>query len=140
MEILIVIIILGVIAGISLPRFRDTFNTLRLKATVYELSQFFRYAQGEAVREQCVYKIVIEGESYWLMAKRESGFERVSGRWGRTRNMGDIEVISEEREIFFYPDGRIDRVEIRLKRGEEIYTITTKERHGYVEVLEGSAL
>ncbi len=126
------------IAGFSVPRFRETFNSLQLKMAVYDLSQFFRYAQGEAVRNQRLYKIVIENNSYWLMVENEDkNFERTSGRWGKTSFINqNIEVISENKEMFFYPEGRIDRVEVVFKRGVEAYAITTKERQGYVEVVE----
>lgn len=138
LEILIVVIILGVIASISVPRFHETFNNLQLKMAAYDLGQFFRYTQGEAVRDGRTYKIVLENHSYWLMAEKEDGeFERPASRWGRTNMINNsIEVISEEKEIYFYPEGRIDRVEINLKRGELTYTLTTKERQGYVEILE----
>ena len=140
LEILIVIIILGVIMGFSIPRFHGTFNNLQLKMAAHDLSQFFRYAQGEAVRDERIHKIVIDNHSYWLMVQKEdegNGFERTSGRWGKTNVINDnIEVVAENDEIFFYPEGMIDRVEICLKRGEASYTLTTKERQGYVEVFE----
>jgi len=137
-EILIVVFIIGVIASFSIPRFRETFNNLQLKMAAHDLSQFFRYAQGESIRNECIHKIVIDNHSYWLMAEKEGGeFERTPGRWGRTNLINyNIEVIAENEEIFFYPEGRIDRVEIELNRGEKFYTLTTKERQGYVEVLE----
>jgi len=140
LEILIVIIILGVIMGFSIPRFQGTFNNLQLKMAAHDLSQFFRYAQGEAIRDERMHKIVIDNHSYWLMAEKEdedNEFERISGRWGKANVINhNIEVVAQDKEIFFYPEGMIDRVEISLKRGEESYTLSTKERQGYVEVLE----
>lgn len=138
LEILIVIIVLGVIAGFSIPRFHETFNNLQLKMAAYDLAQFFQYSQGEALREGRTHKIVLDGQAYWIMKENdEEEFERISGRWGRNNLINNnIEVISEKNEIYFYPEGRIDRMEINLKRGEKTYILTTKERQGYVEIQE----
>ncbi|MBL7170985.1 MAG: prepilin-type N-terminal cleavage/methylation domain-containing protein [Candidatus Omnitrophica bacterium] len=139
LELLIVIIILGVIMGFSIPRFQGAFNNLQLKMAAHDLSQFFRYAQGEAARDERIHKIVVDNHSYWLMVEKEdedNEFERTSGRWGKTNIINkNIEVAAENDEIFFYPEGWIDRVEIGLKRGDASYTLTTKERQGYVELL-----
>lgn len=136
LEVLIVVIILGIIMGFSIPRFRETFNNLQLKMAAHDLNQFFRYAQGEAVKNQRLHKIVIDNHRYWLMIeKKDDEFERISGRWGRTNTINhNIEVNVEKKEVFFYPESRIDRVEIALKRGEKTFILTTKERQGYVEV------
>ena len=138
LEVLIVIIVLGVIASFSIPRFHETFNNLQLKMAAYDLAQFFRYAQGEAIRDGHTHKIVLEGQAYWLMKENDDEeFERISSRWGKTNLINNsIEVISEKNEIYFYPEGRIDRVEINLKRGEKTYILTTQERQGYVEIQE----
>ena len=134
-EVLIVVIILGVITGFSIPRFRETFNDLQLKIAVHDLSQFFRFVQGEAIRNERVHKIVIDDHRYWVMAEGDEGFKRVSGKWGKTNLIDrNIEIDTENEEVFFYPEGRMDRVEISLGRGENSYIITTKERQGYVEV------
>lgn len=106
LEILIVIIILGVIMSFSIPRFRETFSDLQLKMAAHDLSQFFRYVQGEAIRKQCMHKIVIDNHSYWLMAQKEDEeFERASNRWGRTNLINqNIKITGENKEIFFYPE------------------------------------
>ena len=131
-ELLIVAAIILVLTSFSTPLFRKTFTDLELKETASNISKFIAFAQQQAVIDEAIYKISFdfENKKYRLLVSGEEGgmkFKSTSGRFGRVFNLPrDIDIDGEKNEILFYPDGRSDKVELKLiSKDSKVLRITT---------------
>jgi len=139
-ELLIVAIILGVIAGLSVPKFSKTYSNLLLVDTSRNLAYLMRYAQARAIAERINYRLNFNQErnKYWLtkgfVSENQDDFERLQGTFGKIFNIpNNLVVICESKFINFYPDGKMDKTNIYLSNNnEKFYTISTEAQSGYV--------
>lgn len=142
-ELLLVVIILGILAGMGAPAFRKTYLNLELNNTANNLAFLMRYAQGRCVVERTIYRLNFDSERKrcWL-TKQSIGaaesFEKVSSKFSRSIIFPkEIKVESELEAVNFYPDGKIDSVNIYLKyKNDRTLIISTEGQIGYVEVLD----
>jgi hypothetical protein len=140
---LLVVIILGVFAGLAVPSFQKTYFNLELNNTANNIAFLLRYAQARCVAERTNYRLNFDAgnKSCWL--ERESlsdhtSFEKVSSRFAKPIIFpADIKVEPEVKIINLFPDGKIDNVSIFIKHNDKtILTVSTKGQIGYVEVLD----
>ena len=77
LEIMVVVVIIAMLATLSLPKMKGSFQTARLKSGARELSGFFRFARNTAVlRERgCEIRFDLEKDRYWLVLLDENGVE-----------------------------------------------------------------
>jgi len=139
-ELLLVVIILAVVAGLAIPNFSRSYVRLKLTQTAHQLSYGMRYAQSRAIRQNLQHKLVFDTnfKQYVLQTQAavgESDFKRISGRWGRMFIIPtEIELQSPQHEVNFFPDGKIDRLRMYLCQKDQCLTVSTKEQQGYVDV------
>lgn len=130
-ELLFVIIIVGILIGVSLPNFRKTFNNLQLNSLSPQLQSFMNYlCQHSIVEEEIIYlNIDNDKKEYWAIKK--NGQTRL-----RTYKVPkEIEISTSQKQIAFYPDGNIDKVEIKLAGPDKQSVIlTTKGVYGGVKL------
>lgn len=122
-ELLFVIIIIGILIGISIPNFRKTFNSLQLNNVSRELLAFMNYLSQRSIVEEKVIFLNIDSENkeYWAQVKEDEK------RLKSYRIPNEIEVEAKQDKIAFYPDGNIDNVEIKLVNiDKQSLTLTTK--------------
>lgn len=143
-ELLLVVVILGVIAGLAIPNFSQAYTNLQLQETAKNIAYLMRYAQSQAIIRQKVFRLDFDepNQKYRLRqrtAERKDNdpgdsFERISGPNGRTFGMPDELILEIPRPfVEFYPNGDIDKVRIYLSNAREKYfTISTQEQMGYV--------
>ena len=147
-EIIIVTLILGIIAGLAIPQFQNTTRKFQLKTTVDDLAYIMRYAQSRAVIENKLIQLDFEPDfsKYWLTQENTDEkkssmetFERISGRLGRTFSIGESIKIKTERSVInFYPDGSMDQTRFYVCHQKQCFTISTQEQRGKVKVYEGA--
>ena len=149
-EIILVVLLVTVIIGLTVPNFSSAYNNLQLQNTTDHLAYLMRYAQGRAVTHNREVRLEFDEEHlhYWLTeqeemigaSEAEKTFNQISGRLGRMFVIPkDIEVRMEAMGISFYPDGRIEKDHIYLCYHDRCYLISTKERRGYVQIYEAEA-
>jgi type II secretory pathway pseudopilin PulG len=122
-EILFVIILTGILIGVSIPRFRKSFDSLELNSFSRELQSFMNYLSERAI---------VDGEPIYLyfevdkkLAWAKSGQEE--GKLKTIKIPEEIELGLEKGAVAFYPDGKIDKVTITLtNRSNKEVTLTTK--------------
>ena len=141
-ELLIVLLLLGVVAGLAIPNFSTTFENLQLSETAKNISSFMYYAQSRSIMKGKGHRLVfdIAHHQYWLEDEignedsEHSVFEKISGRFGRIFYVPeDIRLEADPSVIQFYPDGTIDQARIYLESQQKgFFTISTKEQSGYV--------
>jgi prepilin-type N-terminal cleavage/methylation domain-containing protein len=144
LELLLVLLILAVVVGMSIPRFRHTFRYLQLQLFASDVARVFTYANRRAVARGETLRIHfdVEGRRFWLLRATEASpgveFERIAGKLGRGLSVpGAIFLDSRAREVTFYPDGRADPFEMLIiEDQEERYRLVTDAWTGRVKLLE----
>lgn len=109
-ELFLVIIIIGVLIGISLPGFRKTFNYLQLNSFCSELQSAINYFSQRAVVEGQIIQFNIDTNNHQYYAKIKGDSKNI-----KTCHIPEeLKIESGQREINLYPDGYIDKVTIKV--------------------------
>ena len=130
-ELLLVIVIIGILIGISTPSFRKTFNHLRLNSFSRELQTFMNYLRQRSIVEGKLIYLNIDNDTreYWAKVKD------VKNRLRTYKIAAEIRIEAEQKQIIFYPDGNIDKVTIDLIGSDnQKITLTTKGVFGGVKL------
>ena len=143
-ELLLVVVIIGVLTSVSIPRFKKTYSSLRLNNTASDIVYFMRYARSRSVIERKQHKLQFDSlkTRYWLQRESEDAesgkFERVPNKFGRVATVPDgILVECDADSIMFYPDGSIDNLALYItNENNNVYTILTNGRTGYVQMFD----
>ena len=159
LELLIVILIMAVVVGFSVPRFSRTFSYLQLQVFAYDVAKLLTYASKRAVARGEMLRIHfdVEGGRYWLAhaqeASPEGESERIAGKFGRISSVPeaisldpsarevafypDGRAVGTSIEVAFYPDGRADRFEMFIfNNRQDGYRLVTNVWTGRVKLLE----
>jgi Tfp pilus assembly protein FimT len=134
-ELFIVIIIVGILISLAIPRFRNTFNAAQLNSFSRAFQGFMNYLRERAVIEEKVIHLSIDSmnRAYWA---------RFEGQESRLKTYPipaglQVEILTspENNEVLFYPDGSIDEATIKISNpaGENI-TLTTEGVFGKVKI------
>ncbi len=146
-EVILVLVIIAVVAGMAAPRFAQNFVELQVGRTANDIAYLMRYAQSRAITKNRTVRLEFEPglSRYWLtqsmeenFSKEESkDFERISGRMGRVEKVPDkVRVEARSLPIQFYPDGSTDRMRVYVCHKENCLTISTQEQRGAVHVFD----
>lgn len=133
-ELLVVIIIIGILAGVSIPQFRKTFDNFELENFVKDIYYLSRYLQSSAISQGKIYRLNIDKDknpiefnaTYQIKTDQgETMYQAVEGRFGKSYQAPQEVTISttpqDIKNIYFYPDGSvktegdIDNIAITLK-------------------------
>ncbi|MFA5059229.1 MAG: GspH/FimT family pseudopilin [Candidatus Omnitrophota bacterium] len=149
-EILLVVALIAILAGLSLPRFSKTYAHFQLQTTAGQITDLMRYAQGRAITKKRTlklefdpsykkYRLSEEKRSPWQDDEEVQEFEEIPGRFGREFLVAEnISVEYEDPDIRFYPDGKIDPARIYVcEKNENCLTVSTQEQYGHVQTFEG---
>lgn len=129
-ELLIVIVIVSILLSVSVPLFRNTFLGLQLNETANNIASAVRYCYASSVAESIVYMLSFDfQQNIYYISKQDASteeFHRVSGRFGKTVKIPtEIKIEGETEDVYFYPDGKIDKVELVLKTNVTAFKIET---------------
>lgn len=152
-ELLLVVILLSVLAGLSIPNLPKHYARLQLQQTAEHIGYLMRYAQSASVVGQKEYKICCDTaqRTYVLREENFSGdhdlgaetgkdFTAVEGDKGRVfRVPQHLSWEAPSDCIGFYPDGVIDRAKIFLRtKNDEAMVVSTQEQRGRVSVFSAT--
>ena len=147
-EILLVLLIVGIMAGLSIPNVSRTYTTILLNRTTNDLASFIRYAQSRAIIQRQVFQLTLDPQTkrYSLRKADANSLEKkfplrfspLAGRLGRTFEIPrEIRILAQNPIIDFQPDGKIGKVNWSLcDQNHRCLTISTQEQSGYVRVFE----
>lgn len=147
-EILLVVIVLGVIAGLTLPNMRGAYNDVILKTSVNDLAFLMRYAQSRAVSKASEVRLEFNSDNdrYWLTERSEeeglSVFNRITGRHAKDYNIPfNVIVQNSQPTVTFYPDGKIEKFDMNVCRQTDLKTdkcfvLSSNQQRGAVHVFE----
>ena len=140
-ELLIVVIIIGILIGVSLPNLTKTFNNLQLNNFSRELQTFMNYLHERSIVEEKIIYLKVDNEKkkYWAETQREAEQTRLKGYTIPEALTIEVETESQEfpqNQIRFFPDGSIDKVTIDVvNQDSQKMTLTTKGVFGGVKLL-----
>jgi len=149
-EVVLVILVVAIIAGLAVPRFSRTYADLALKTTAEEIAQLMRYAQSRAIIKGKEVRLETDAglSVYYLTEqaddqKQEGGedtFVRFEGRFGRVFGIPSLMEVKRDKDyVSFYPDGSIDKQYLNVCNEKRCFTISTKEQRGHVRVIQHNA-
>ena len=137
LEAVVVLFLIGILIGLSVPRFSSVTQDLRLANSARNLAKLLTYAQQRAVVERVSYQAVfdVQGASYWLVrleqGEGEASVFRIEGRYGKIVTLPPgIEFRFPAQPILFYPDGNSDPFSIELSAQGRRFILT----HGFGHV------
>lgn len=144
-ELILLTIIITTLVAISTPRFRNTFTSLKLKETSYNLAKLINFVQERAIVEGVPYKLVLdtnEGRYYFMKfddTKEKGGYVRLEDKFGKIFTLPKGTTLrANKSEVYFYPDGRSQNVTITLSNKDKHIKMKVKGRLGYVEIPRGT--
>lgn len=131
-ELLFIVIIIAVLVAVSFPNLRKSFNNLELNSFSREISAVINYLEQRSIVDVTTIHLNIDNEKKEYYAVKAESSERF-----KTYRIPDgikIEMEGND-EIAFYPDGSIDKVEIKLINSDNQEVIlTTKGVYGGVKL------
>ena len=140
-EILLVMAVMAVIAGLTVPSFGRSFKALKLKKTAEDVAFLMRYAQSRAVSKSQTLSLAFNSErsQYWISqgATDDMSSGRISSHLGRPRKIPTgVDVELEQESMSFHPDGSIDKQYVYVCQEDRCYTISSREQRGAVHVFD----
>lgn len=137
-EIGLVMLIIGLVLALAVPRFRDQ-GRAELMSQTRKLAATFRFLQQEAILNGRVYRLNYDlDQQRYFVTEAEFGdaFLPSTGILARdvtlpsTVQLADIDVPDLGGKIYegtgfthFFPDGYVDPTVVHLANGEEAYTL-----------------
>ncbi|MBF0479690.1 MAG: prepilin-type N-terminal cleavage/methylation domain-containing protein [Candidatus Omnitrophica bacterium] len=80
-------------------------------------------------------KLISELAQHWNDDQNEMAFAPVKGRMGQLFHIPEgIQVTMDPSFINFFPDGRPDKMMIRVCQAEQCYEISTQKQRGYISL------
>lgn len=138
LELILVILILSVLTGLSIPVFRKTFVNLQLDAFSLDLSSVLNYARQMAIFNRSEYRVRfnLDEKKFWIeqeiSEKQGLKFEMIKGRFGKVYTLPEtIDIESSKEYITFYPDGSSDIITITINTDTKTHIFTTEGTSGY---------
>lgn len=122
-ELLIVIIIIGILLGLSMPQLRRSFDNLELDNFVKNLYYLAQYLEASAISQGKIHclNILQEEGRFWATYRENNAdeFKRIAGRFGNEYkapaginvNISGINP-KDIASVYFYPDGSTSAVTI----------------------------
>ena len=128
-ELLLILVILSVVLGLSLPNFKHAHEGLALRSGADTVVYAMRYARSRSVAENFIVTMVFEAGSFQL--------KDVPGRMGRRVALpSGVHFKEAPGQIIFYPDGQIDPARFFVAGEKSAFIISTREIPGHVVLLE----
>jgi len=124
-ELLLVVIIIGILLGISVPNLRTTLDNFALENFVKNIYTFSLYLQASAISQARPYCLNIDQDksAIWGSYKSEEGFEALTARYALGYKIpAGVTVLLEppdKNKIYFYPDGTTDKASIKFTNREK---------------------
>jgi len=131
-EILFVIIIIGILIGVSLPVFKKTSQKLELNSFSGQLQFLVSYLRERAIVERAVIVLNIDTENKKIWGE----FQDAPGRLKDCVIPQAIKLDPEKKQVLIYPDGKIDAFNLTITNDEnQKVALTTEGVYGGSKVV-----
>ena len=140
-ELLIIIVIIGILTGLAIPKFRSTFANFELQSYAKDIYYLERYLQSSSIAQGQVYFLNIDKTSRNLSAcyKKDGQLKKIAGRFGKIYQLPTGVEISTDPDgkpgINFYPDASTDKIIITFEnKFKTKYSIIAKGASGVIQI------
>lgn len=153
-ELGVVLLILGLVAGVAIPQFRDR-SRADLVSHARRMAVTFRFLRQEAILSGRTYRLVYDlgAQRYWAELEDVPGgaAQAAGGADLPVRRVNLPEPISFSDVTFplaaakaqqgivwtlFYPDGNVDWTVVHLNNGQDEYTVAVRPLTGAVRLAD----
>ena len=131
-ELIFVILIVGVLIGISVPNLKQFSGSLQIEGFSSQLQGFINY-----LRERSI----VERKNIYLYVGEKEYEAKIEGETQSLKTYAipkdiKVEIEKESQQVSFYPDGSIEPVRIKLSnRNNQKITLTTEGVFGGAKIL-----
>jgi Tfp pilus assembly protein PilE len=133
-ELFIIIIIISILIGVSIPLYRPAFKQLNLNSFSQELLAYMNYLHQRSIIEGKIILLSLDNEKKQYVAKVKNAQIQLKSHAIPSDITIEVDKINaEDKQIFFYPDGQIDPVDVIINLDNENITLTTKGLFGKVK-------
>jgi len=137
-ELLLVAAIVGVLVGIAVPRLRSVAARYELENFAKDIYYLGFYLHSSAVAERKIYCLIIDPARAGFRAAYKEGntLKALSGRFsGIQKAPRGVTIVTENKEVYFYPDGSMDEAQIRFAGiGKESFSLKFLGTGGGIEI------
>lgn len=118
-ELMLVMMILIIMAGVAMPRFSDFFPALQVRESADGVFSWALKCRSDAALTGARHRLVFEGGKYRIEFEarplKEPGvFTRLEGSWGERELPGEVQATADPSTIDFRPDGTATAAVIEL--------------------------
>ncbi len=144
MELIFIVALIVIVAAVSIPRFKSSFDSLVLQNFISDFTAFAGYAQAKSVSSGSEVRINIDLPQKRLLTEdrivSQDDFGQPLEAWAadKERRIPDsvsVDLKASADKVVFYPDGSSDKAEFEIS-GEynKKYTVSIEPGTGYVNV------
>jgi len=143
-ELIFIVALIVIVAAVSIPQFKRSFDSLVLQNFISDFTAFAGYAQAKAVSGGSEVRINIDLPQKRLLTEDHIVSQDDSGQpleaWaaGKERRIPDsvsVDLKGGADKVTFYPDGSSDKAEFGISgRYDKKYTVSVEPGTGYVNV------
>jgi len=137
LELILVIAIISIVAGLSLPRFKNQLDKFQIEDFARRLYLFLDRAKTYSVFYSKNTKVDMEPDAGELSIKkkRDQDYEVIEERYSRLMLPHNISIKTEDMPVVFYPDGTCSEFLLNVVyKGKELYTIKSLGFNGKLEI------
>ena len=133
-ELLVVIVIIGLVSSLALPRFTQALPGVELKRAARDLAATLRIARGDAIQTNGDVTVFL-GRDQNVTPKN-----RRAAKWklpdGLTLKTNAMTSVDGQAQLSFFPDGSSDGGLISLSRGERQFDVVVDWLTGGIKIKE----
>jgi prepilin-type N-terminal cleavage/methylation domain-containing protein len=141
-EVVVVLLVLAVTAGVVVPAAGQVADTVRIRAQVSGVASFLRFAREQAVTQHRAYEVQLDPEAHALVLRVGDG--AAAGPVRATRALSPTVRVEANlppgRGITFYPQGLSSGGRLRIETaGRRVYVVTVDVLTGRVKSERGAS-
>lgn len=137
LELLIVLVLMGIIAGIAIPMFSGGVSGTALKSAAREVAAGLRYARDQAIAQRADTLLVLDLDGRTFRVLPDQRTHRLPERIDLKLYTAQRDLVAEKvGAIRFYPDGGSDGGRVTLAAGDRKYDVDVDWLTGRVSILE----
>lgn len=111
-ELLLVLMVIGILAGVSAPALRTSVRNAGFKAFIAKLYLFLDYARSRSTLKNVVLAVNFGDDTKTIFLKEQDDVVN------RIAVPDDIVVQSKDRQVLFYPDGTSQQFQLLVQAGD----------------------
>jgi len=137
LELLIVLVLIGLMAGVAIPIFGSGVSTTELKSAAREMAAGLRTARAQAVAERAESVLEIDLAARSFRVPPSARVHTISPQIELKLFTAQRDIVSDKiGAIRFYPDGGSTGGRVTLAAGERKYDVDVDWLTGRIDILE----